>query len=125
MSITQQALNFAISFLKESINIVGGNRAALISAQLVEELSPIFSQQTDFGIIKFFCPGKIPKWRALTLLTKEPETLEWIETFQDTEILWDIGSNVGVYSLYAAMKGHSVLAFEPSPSNYYLLSRNI
>ncbi len=37
----------------------------------------------------------------------------------------DIGANVGVFSLYAAMKGHSVQAFEPSPGNYYILCKNI
>ncbi|MBF0244952.1 MAG: FkbM family methyltransferase [Planctomycetes bacterium] len=58
-------------------------------------------------------------------MTKEPETLEWIGTFAQDDILWDIGANVGVYSLYAAKKGHRVLSFEPSPSNYYLISRNI
>jgi FkbM family methyltransferase len=41
-------------------------------------------------------------------------------------VLWDIGANVGVYSLYAALKPHvRVLAFEPSSSNYYVLNRNI
>jgi FkbM family methyltransferase len=51
--------------------------------------------------------------------------LQWIETFRDGEIFWDIGANVGLYSLYAAFKGHAVLAFEPSPTNYHLLCRNI
>ena len=73
----------------------------------------------------FFCPGKIPEWRAKTLLTKEPETIEWINGFNKSEVLWDIGANVGVFSLYAALRGLQVLAFEPSPSNYYLLSKNI
>jgi len=125
MSIKQNALNIASGFLKRTISVVGGSRASQIFAHLAEYLSPCVSQKTDFGSIKFFCPGKLPEWRAQTILTKEPETLEWIGTFKDADILWDIGANVGVYSLYAATKGHTVLSFEPSPSNYYLLSRNI
>lgn len=125
MTIKRKMFSFATTFLKRSINLVGGNLASSISAELAEKLSPTISQQTKFGIVYFFCPGKIPEWRAQTLLTKEPETLEWIETFHDADLLWDIGANVGVYSLYAALKGNSVLAFEPSPGNFYLLSQNI
>ena len=29
------------------------------------------------------------------MLTKEPETIEWIDTFNDDEVLFDIGANVG------------------------------
>lgn len=125
MSIKQQALSFAGSLLKGSINIVGGNKASLISASLAEELSPIVNQQTDYGTIRFYCPGRLPELRVRSFLTKEPETLEWINSFQNTDVLWDIGANVGLYSLYAAAKGLTVLAYEPSPSNYYLLSKNI
>jgi len=34
-------------------------------------------------------------------------------------------ANVGIYSLYAALRGVAVIAFEPAPGNYYILSRNI
>ncbi|OIO68537.1 MAG: hypothetical protein AUJ58_08955 [Zetaproteobacteria bacterium CG1_02_55_237] len=59
------------------------------------------------------------------MVTKEPETIEWIEQIQKGEVLWDVGANVGVFSLYAASRGKHVLAFEPSPANCYLLSRNV
>ena len=67
----------------------------------------------------------MPLYRAQTLLTKEPDTIEWVDTFEEGETLWDIGANVGLYSLYAGLKGAAVLAFEPSSANYYLLNRNI
>ena len=68
----------------------------------------------------------IPKWRYDTFYTKEPETLEWIDTFQDKDIFWDIGANVGVYSIYAAVnKKVKVYAFEPSFVNFYCLSANL
>jgi len=118
-------MNSATQLLKTGIRVLGGHRSTLISAQLAEELAPIISQTTEYGTIHFFCPGKIPEWRARTLLTKEPETIEWINTFSDKDVFWDIGANVGVYSLYAALRNIVVLSFEPSPSNYYLLSRNV
>ena len=68
----------------------------------------------------------MPLGRARSLLSKEPETIEWINTFTDNDIFWDIGANVGLYSLYAGLNPSlTILSFEPSPANYYLLSRNI
>ena len=54
--------------------------------------------------IKFFVPNQLLNSRVDTFFTKEPETLEWIQTFDKTKpiIFWDIGSNIGLYSIYAA-----------------------
>jgi len=60
-------------------------------------------------------------WRYDTLLEKEPETIEWIDTFRPGETLWDIGANVGIYSIYAGVKGVRTLAFEPHFANYHQL----
>ena len=54
--------------------------------------------------LKIAIPNLLCKWRAQTLSTKEPETLEWIDDFPNYAILWDIGANIGLYSLYAAKK---------------------
>ena len=79
--------------------------------------------------ITFFTPTKITKWRVDTFFSKEPETLEWIDSFKNTNkiIFWDIGSNIGLYSIYAALKHENieVVSFEPSTSNLRSLSRNI
>jgi len=60
---------------------------------------------------------------------KDPFTPEWIHRFiKKDEILFDIGANVGVYSLMAAkfLKGHvKVYAFEPSYINFCQLCKNI
>ena len=37
--------------------------------------------------IKFFVPNQITKWRVDTYFSKEPETLEWIDGFQEKENL--------------------------------------
>ena len=41
------------------------------------------------------------------------------------DFFMDIGANIGVYSLLAALKLKKVMAFEPSAFNYYLLNKNI
>ena len=69
--------------------------------------------------------GWIPLWRSQTLFIKEPEMIEWIDKMDENETLWDIGANVGLYSIYAGLKGMKVFAFEPSALNTFLISKNI
>ena len=79
--------------------------------------------------IKFFVPNQLLEWRVDTYFIKEPETLEWIDSFQEKEnlIFWDIGANIGLYSIYNYLKHpkSTTIAFEPSSSNLRVLTRNI
>lgn len=76
--------------------------------------------------LSFITPNRLCKWRAETFSSKEPETLEWIDSFKDNSIFWDIGANIGIYSVYAALKKKSnTWAFEPSVFNLEILARNI
>lgn len=79
--------------------------------------------------VSFFIPNTVSEERVKTLFTKEPETINWINSFDNNKdfIFWDIGSNIGQYSIYAALthdKCHTI-SFEPSTSNLRVLSRNI
>tara|TARA_B100001059_G_scaffold235261_1_gene280314 strand:- start:1745 stop:2593 length:849 start_codon:yes stop_codon:yes gene_type:complete len=76
--------------------------------------------------LEFFTPNILTYWRVDTFATKEPETLDWIDTFEDGSIFWDIGANIGLYTCYAAKKKKSkVFSFEPSIFNLEILARNI
>jgi FkbM family methyltransferase len=78
--------------------------------------------------INFFAPNLIIKWRIDTIFSKEPGTIKWIDEFnREKNIFWDIGANIGLYSIYAAIKHKNieVTSFEPSTSNLRVLSRNI
>ena len=79
--------------------------------------------------VNFFCPNSLTEWRVNTFFTKEPETLEWIDNFDDSKKItfWDIGANIGIYSIYAALsyKNIQIISFEPSTSNLRILSQNI
>ena len=71
-------------------------------------------------------PTFLLRYRHKTFFTKEPETLKWIDGFEDKSVFLDVGANVGLYSIYAAVKKQSyVYAFEPSFFNLEFLVRNI
>lgn len=71
--------------------------------------------------------SELEKWRADTFWTKEPETIAWIDDFGPGQF-WDVGANVGIYSLYACArhwKKVHVHAFEPHYFNFLALEQNV
>jgi FkbM family methyltransferase len=59
---------------------------------------------------------------------KEPWTVGWIERcVKPGDVLYDVGANVGAYTLVAAVgvPGARVVAFEPSPANFAALCANV
>lgn len=74
----------------------------------------------------FATPNRHTQWRVETLFTKEPDTIAWLETLGQDDIMLDVGANVGMYSIYAArVRGTAVHAFEPESQNYAILNQNI
>ena len=70
----------------------------------------------------------ITKYRARSFNEKEPEILDWLdENLRDGDIFFDVGANVGLYSIYAALRNKkaAVYAFEPEYSNLHQLKLNI
>lgn len=57
---------------------------------------------------------------------KEPKTVPWLEKHGGVgTVFYDIGANIGAYSLVAAAQGAMVIAFEPAPHNFYKIHENI
>ena len=76
--------------------------------------------------LKFYAPSPLLRARAASVMAKEPDTIAWIGTFDRSALFWDVGANVGVFTLYAAAsRGCRVLAFEPSAANFFALAKNI
>jgi FkbM family methyltransferase len=91
--------------------------------QVLNKTQTVYHNGTKFILST---PNGLNHYRADTFSTKEPETLEWVNTFKSGSILWDIGANVGLYSCYAAKtKNCKVYSFEPSVFNLELLAKNI
>jgi FkbM family methyltransferase len=67
-------------------------------------------------------------YRADTYATKEPETIEWLrENLREGDVFYDVGANIGLYSLYAAKlrPGCRIFAFEPESHNFGNLCGNL
>ncbi len=80
---------------------------------------------TAHGVLRFHCPTRESLHFVREFTQREPETLAWIDSFQPGDVFWDIGANVGQYSLYAALlHGVRTLAFEPGAASYEALIRN-
>jgi len=95
----------------------------LVTRFTVERVSVIKVEQVEF---KLAAVNPRLDMRNRTYAKKEPETLRWIESFDEGSVLWDIGANIGLYSLYAAkVRNCKVVAFEPSVFCLEFLARNI
>lgn len=78
----------------------------------------------------FEVESDLERYRVETILEKEPETIAWINGWSNaskSSIFFDIGANIGIYSLYATYKYPSldVYSFEPVLNNYSALQRNV
>ena len=101
------------------------SRARLQSDFTQKMIDSTLAVETPKGPLSFVLLGKTSGGRAMTVLTKQPATIEWIDSFQPGSVFWDIGASVGVFSVYAALATDTtIVAFEPAAVNYYLLSAN-
>lgn len=105
-------------------NSLGSNRWMLIKLKLKKVY--IYVCEVRGTQIKVGVNSHIELFRCETYEAKEPETLDWIDQVKDEEVLFDIGANIGLYTLYAAKcRNCRVIAFEPESQNFSRLVSNI
>ena len=101
-------------------------RRAVIRLNAAERLVQRRVVPTAHGTLVFVATHPQALEAARDFAEREPETLAWIDGFTPPCRFWDVGANIGVYSLYAALRpGVMVTAFEPAAANYHALCRNI
>lgn len=72
--------------------------------------------------------NEIEMYRGQTYESKEPETLAWMNKYlPSSNVFYDVGANVGLYSIYAAMRYRhlKVFSFEPEAQNFARLCQNL
>ena len=75
---------------------------------------------------KFYVPNSTALWRAESLYSKEPITISWIKKFKKNKIFFDIGANVGMYTIFSSIFSDvKVYSFEPESNNFQILNQNI
>jgi FkbM family methyltransferase len=108
------------------VGAAGFYRNGILLSKILGRIKPRAVVSRNGHSYTFFTPNHITHYRAETLFTKEPATIDWMDTFEEGEIFYDIGANVGNYSIYAAKSRNvKVFAFEPTSTNYFLLNQNI
>jgi FkbM family methyltransferase len=99
-----------------------------VKAKLKHSFAPVARMDYDRHEIRLHVDSASSLYRTLSC-RKEPETVRWIEEYvRPGEVLYDIGANVGAYSLVAAKHcggNVQVFSFEPSFSTYYELCKNV
>lgn len=97
----------------------------LLQAETFKTIRHVSTSQKVIEL-KISIPNSINLYRATTFSAKEPETLNWIDEFGGKEaVFFDVGANVGLYSLYYAKQYcEKVYAFECSIFNLKILGIN-
>ena len=90
-------------------------------------VSENLAQVIEVDGMKFHSPTARSTHDTNSLLDDgEPETIRWLDSLPEGDVLWDIGANVGAYTIYGAVKRKlRVLAFEPSAASFATLTTNI
>jgi FkbM family methyltransferase len=108
-----------------------------MDAQAQAFLNRVYAHETeDVGVtwrdpasgitIRFHTPNIQSAARSISFGIDEPETIEWFGQATADDIIFDIGANIGLYSVYAAKRcGARVCAFEPASQNFAVLCKNV
>ena len=77
-------------------------------------------------IICFNVTNRKTMVRAMNLFNKEPVTIDWIRSFEKNSVFFDIGANIGQFTIFAGIvKDCKIFAFEPESNNFQGLNKNI
>lgn len=80
----------------------------------------------NYGLFRIRSGSNILKFRAESFLKKEPTTIEWLQSLEKESILIDVGANIGIYTIPAALYHvKKVIAIEPEIKNYTMLLDNL
>lgn len=119
----QARLREAAELLVEQMRL---NDAGPFATEFVQALRPVVTLQSPDGPVHFRGGHGRLVWRVDSFFEEEPDTVAWLDSMTEDDVLWDVGSNVGMYSLYAAkLRRSTVYAFEPESQNYATLCENV
>ena len=74
---------------------------------------------------KFYAKERIESGRVSSIFDKEAGTIAWLRSLSKDDVLFDIGANIGIYTIFAAPLVKKVVAFEPHLGNAFRLLQNV
>ena len=119
-------INLLRLFSKVIIFFLRLNGRTRWSNEFIQQLNPSITMNFDNRSIWFRTGHGRLYWRSKHAYEFEPETNEWIKNFQQDDIFYDIGANIGVYSLLSSkLMNVKTYAFEPDLMNARIMYENI
>lgn len=113
------SVNFGLKLLSQ-------HNRSLTTSMLLEKLDKTITLPGVFGKIRFEYNSLSNYMDSIHFRDRDPKLVEWIDSFDEEKVMYDIGANIGTYSVYAALsKKMKVLAFEPLAHNNIIINRNI
>jgi FkbM family methyltransferase len=115
------------SFIKKFILLLNKNFYFKKIFSFIKKIDQFDFVIVDNKKIFFLNTNYTTHYRIKSFFTKEPETIKWINEFENKSVFWDIGSNIGLYSIYSQFinKDIETISFEPSVLNLPSLVKNI
>lgn len=119
-------LNLFFLFVLSPVRYLSTLTNKNLNAYFLKFIKDSLDLKSKYAGINFDVSEFNPYYRAKSILTKEPDTIQWIDKYlKEGDIFYDIGANIGVFSLYAASKRIRAISFEPEVKNFFFLNQNI
>ncbi len=113
-------------FARAIIGVLRLNGRNRFSNEFIQCLDPQIETSFQSGVkLRFRTGHGRLLWRAMEAETLEPSIIHWIDGFSGDDCFYDIGANIGTYSLYAAKRGVRAFGFEAEMNNAQLFYDNV
>ncbi len=118
-----KAFGAGVAGVARALTLPFGAFGARVAAHASGRLAPVARIKTPRGTVRYAYTGSNVAKHAGSMMSREPDTIAWIEEhIRPGDHLWDIGANIGIYSIYACLRdGVTATAFEPVSGNFAVL----
>lgn len=101
------------------------NGRSKFSNEFIQMLNPKLGVEFENKIFWFRTGNGRLFWRAETVLVEEPLMISWVKAMKPSDVVLDIGANVGMYTVLIADKVQTVYACELDSLNVSILKENL
>ena len=123
---TKLYARFPVAIVRLGTVFLGRWRNLTVLARVHDRLAPESTVTVNGVSLTLLVPDRKSVYWPRHGFTGEPNTLAWIDGFSEGDVFFDIGANIGAYTLYAAKaRSVTVVAFEPNPFSYRVLAHNL